>query len=163
METFRKRTRLLQRNRNQRRRTKVSAMDAVMLQVTYLDWTANISQLSLQWHHNGRDGVSNHQPHGCLLNLVFRRRSKKTWKFRVTSLCAGNSFSAQMASNAGNVSIWWLHHGFSSICSQYTALNNVYLHKRTRFVVIYFAVVISVFIGLMWPLSRIPKVCFTGT
>ena len=24
---------------------------------------------SLQWRHNGRDGVSNHQPHGCLLNL----------------------------------------------------------------------------------------------
>ena len=28
--------------------------------------------------------VSNHQPHGCLLNRLFRRRSKKTSKLRVT-------------------------------------------------------------------------------
>ena len=70
---------------------------------------------SLQWRYNGRDGVSNHQPHHCLLNLLFRCRSKKTSKLRVTGFCAGNSqvtgeFRAQMASNAENVSIWWRHH-----------------------------------------------------
>ena len=69
----------------------------------------------LQWRHNGRDNVSNHQPHDCLLNRLFKRRSKKTWKLRVTGLCAGNSpgtgeFPAQMASYAENVSIWWRHH-----------------------------------------------------
>ena len=32
---------------------------------------------SLRWRHNGRDSVSNHQPHDCLLNCLFRRRSKK--------------------------------------------------------------------------------------
>ena len=31
------------------------------------------------------------QPHGCLLNRLFRRRSKKTSKLRVTGLCVGNS------------------------------------------------------------------------
>ena len=31
----------------------------------------------LRWHHNGRDSVSNHHPHDCLLNRLFRRRSKK--------------------------------------------------------------------------------------
>ena len=36
----------------------------------------------LQWRHNGRDGVSNHQLHDCLLNRLFRRRSKKTPKLR---------------------------------------------------------------------------------
>ena len=46
---------------------------------------------SLQWRHNDHDRVSNHQPHGCLLNLLFRRRSKKTSKLRVTGLCVGNS------------------------------------------------------------------------
>ena len=30
----------------------------------------------IQWRHNGCDGVSNHQPHDCLLNRLFRRRSK---------------------------------------------------------------------------------------
>ena len=46
---------------------------------------------TLRWRHNGRDGVSNHQPHHCLLNRLFGCRSKKTSKFRVTGLCAGNS------------------------------------------------------------------------
>ena len=71
--------------------------------------------VTLQWRHNQRDGVSNHQPRDCLLNHLFRRRSKKTSKHRVTGLCAGNSpgtgeFPAQMASYAENVSIWWRHH-----------------------------------------------------
>ena len=46
---------------------------------------------SLQWRHNGRNSVSNHQPHDCLLNRLFRRWSKNTSKLRVTGLCAGNS------------------------------------------------------------------------
>ena len=59
---------------------------------------------SLPWRHNGRDGVSNHQPRHYLFNRLFRRRSKKTSKLRVTGLCAGNSpvtgeFPAQIASN----------------------------------------------------------------
>ena len=74
-----------------------------------------ISYPALKWRHNGRDSVSNHQPHDCLLNRLFRRRSKKTSKLRVTGLGVGNSpgtgeFSAQRASNAENVSILWRHH-----------------------------------------------------
>ena len=70
---------------------------------------------TLLWRHNGRDSVSNHRPHDCLLNRLFRRRSKKTSKLHATGLCAGKSpgigeFPAQMASNAENVSIWWRHH-----------------------------------------------------
>ena len=69
----------------------------------------------LHWRHNRCDGVSNHQPHDCLPNRLFRRRSKKTSKVRVTGLCAGKSsvageFLAQMASNAEYISIWWRHH-----------------------------------------------------
>ena len=45
----------------------------------------------LQWRHNDHDGVSNHQPHGCLLDRLFRCKSKKTSKLRVTGLCVGNS------------------------------------------------------------------------
>ena len=77
--------------------------------------TAILILILFGWRHNGHDNVSNHQPHDCLLNRLFRRRSKKTSKLRVTGLCAGNSpgtgeFPAQMASNAENVSIWWRHH-----------------------------------------------------
>ena len=57
-------------------------------------WSFNYDcdkHMSLHWRHNDHDGVSNHQPHGCLLNRLFRRRSKKTSKLRITGLCAGNS------------------------------------------------------------------------
>ena len=72
---------------------------------------------SLHWRDNDSGGVSDHQPHDCLFSRLFRRRSKKTSKLRVTGLCAGNSpaageFPAQRASNAENVSIWWRHHGW---------------------------------------------------
>ena len=74
----------------------------------------------LQWRHNGRDSVSNHQPREGLLSRLIRRRSKKTSKLRVTGLCAGNSpetgeFPAQRAGNAENVSIWWRHHDILSL------------------------------------------------
>ena len=46
-------------------------------------------KITLEWRHNGRDNVSNHQPHDCILNRLFRRRSKKTSKLRVIGLCAG--------------------------------------------------------------------------
>ena len=45
----------------------------------------------ITWRHNGHDGVSNHQPRHCLLNRLFRCRSKKTSKLRVSGLCAENS------------------------------------------------------------------------
>ena len=75
----------------------------------------NLPDDTLHWRHNAHDGVSNHQPYDCLLSRLFRRRSKKTSKLRITGLCEGNSpvtgeFPAQMASNAENVSIWWRHH-----------------------------------------------------
>ena len=71
--------------------------------------------IPLRWRHNGHDSVSNHQTRDCFLNHLFRHRSKKTSKLRVTGFCVGNSpgtgeFPAQMASNAENVSIWWRHH-----------------------------------------------------
>ena len=60
----------------------------------YADFTtASIAQhvtnlghqnVALQWRQN-------HQPYVCLLNRLFRRRSKKTSKLRVNGLCAGNS------------------------------------------------------------------------
>ena len=70
---------------------------------------------TLRWRHNERDGVSNHQPDDCLLNRLFRRRSKKTSKFRVAGFVRGihpwpvNSLP-QRARDAANASIWWRHH-----------------------------------------------------
>ena len=76
------------------------------------DWVESIGlhQLYLWWLQ-----VLKERPHDCLLNHLFRHRSKKTSKLRVTGLCAGNSpgtgeFPAQRDSYAENVSIWWRHH-----------------------------------------------------
>ena len=44
---------------------------------------------TLQWRHNERDGVSNHRRLDCLLNRLFKHRSKKTSKLRVTGSCEG--------------------------------------------------------------------------
>ena len=72
---------------------------------------------TLQWRYYECDGVWNHRRLDCLLNRLFRRRTKKTSKPRVTGLCEGNppvtvtgGFPSQSASNAENVSIWWRHH-----------------------------------------------------
>ena len=72
-------------------------------------------EASLQWRHNWRDRVSNRQPPDCLLNRLFRRRSKKESKLCVAGLCGGNSpvsgeFSEQRTSNGESVTIWWCHH-----------------------------------------------------
>ena len=44
----------------------------------------NTRKIPLQLHPNGRDGVSKHQLHDCLLSHLFRRRSKKISKLWVT-------------------------------------------------------------------------------
>ena len=53
--------------------------------------TGSLFGTTLQWRHNEPDGVSNHRRLDYLLNRLFRRRSKKTSKLRVTGLCEGNS------------------------------------------------------------------------
>ena len=69
---------------------------------------------SLQWRLDGRDNVSNHQPHVCFLNRLFRHRSKKTSKLCVTGLCGGNSSGAGDFPAKWPVTrkffIWWRHH-----------------------------------------------------
>ena len=69
---------------------------------------SSIKLFTLQRRHNECDSVWNHQPHGCLLNSLFRHSSKKTSKLPVAGLFAGNSpvtdeFPAQRPSNAENV------------------------------------------------------------
>ena len=54
-------------------------------------WSYHLTRSTLQWRHNGRDGVSNHRRLDCLLNRLSWRKSKKTWKVRVTGLCEGTS------------------------------------------------------------------------
>ena len=109
----------------------------------YSAWFSNSLIVSvLKWRHNERDGVSNHQPYDCLLNRLFRRRSKKTSKLHATGLCEGNSpvtdeFPAQRASNTENVSIWWRHHGVTrcwlDFCNSGLWYTCKYFHSHTSY------------------------------
>ena len=63
----------------------------VFIQVEFIYTLQDYLTDTRTWRHNDHNGVSHHQPHGCLLNRVFRHTSKKTPKLRVTGLCARNS------------------------------------------------------------------------
>ena len=59
--------------------------------MTFRIFNVFVMILSLQWRHDECNGVSNHPRLDCLLHRLFRRRSKKTLKLRLTVLCEGNS------------------------------------------------------------------------
>ena len=70
---------------------------------------------SLQWRHNERDGVSNHQRLDCLLTCFIQAQNKENLKaprhWPLWGEFTGTGeFTAQKASSAENVSIWWRHH-----------------------------------------------------
>ena len=83
--------------------------------ISYTPWNiCTVCASPSRWRHNERHGVSHHRRLECLLNRLFRRRSKKTSKLRVTGLCEGNlpvtgGFPSQRANSTENVSIWWRH------------------------------------------------------
>ena len=97
---------------------------------------ANVIQTNLytlQWRHNGRDGVSNHQPHECLFNRLFKAQIKENINTPRHWLCDGNSpvtgeFPAQMVSNAENVSIGRPHHDKTIIFLQNTSKGHSIAH-----------------------------------
>ena len=92
----------------------------------FWDWGAvripfdGVFTRSLQWRPNECNDVSNHRRLDGLLSHLFRRRSKKSSKLRVTFsvllafLCGEppvtDGFPSQRASNTENISIWWRHH-----------------------------------------------------
>ena len=89
--------------------------------------------ISLQWRHNEGDGVSNQRRLDGLLNRLFRRKSKKTSKPRVTGICERNSpvtgeFHSQRSSDAENVFIWWRHYVFGNTVQ--SSYNTVDLHWK---------------------------------
>ena len=67
---------------------------------------------ALLWRHNGRDGVSNHQPHDCLLNRLFRVQIKENIKAPRHWLSCGELTDDRLTPE--NVPIWWRHHGHIS-------------------------------------------------
>ena len=76
---------------------------------------------SLQWCHN--EGDSNHQPHDCLLNRLFKARIKENIKtpchWPLWEKSTGERWiPPTRASNGENVSIWWCHHVVMAACDK---------------------------------------------
>ena len=91
---------------------------------------------TLLWVHNMMPPFC-HGDTDRITGLLFRRRSKKSSKLRVTGLCVGNSpvtgeLPAQMASNADIVSIWWRHHVIPCMEHIRREANHVTLSARYR-------------------------------
>ena len=63
-----------------------SQLEACLIPVYRPAWPLDHS---IQWRHNKRVIISDHQRFHCLLNCWIKRSSKKTSKLRVTGLCAG--------------------------------------------------------------------------
>ena len=133
----------------------ISSLTHVYLHHTDTMCLMYYTYIPLPWRHNWRNGISNHQPHHCLLNRPFRRRSKKTLKLGVTGLCVGNSsvtgeFPAQMASNAEIFFIWWRHHVMMSNTVRIRLLPNWYVslnHISVKLLLAKFLIQNSVWVG----------------
>ena len=63
---------------------------------------------SLQWRHNERDGVPDHQPHECL-QVKENIKAPRHWPLCGT-FTSDRWTPTQRASSTENVSIWWRHH-----------------------------------------------------
>ena len=73
--------------------------------------TKRCKAATLQWRHNERDSVSNHQPHQCLLIVYSSADHRKHQSSASLAFVRGPVNSPhKFASNAENVSIWWRHH-----------------------------------------------------
>ena len=74
-----------------------------------------VPAITSQWRHNEGGGISTHQPHDCLLNRLFRRRSKKHRSSASLAFVWGIQRWPVNSPQKGpvtrkNVSIWWRHH-----------------------------------------------------
>ena len=83
-------------------------------------WLVSCSVLSctyvpkpLHWRCNDHDGVSNHQPNGCLQSFIQAQIKENIKAPRHWPLCreftGTGEFAAQRAGDTENVSIWWRH------------------------------------------------------
>ena len=74
--------------------------------------------VSLQWHHNEHNDISNHWQCDCLLNLCSGSNQRKHQSSTLVAFMRGIrgihwwtvNFPAQRDSNENSFSIWWCHH-----------------------------------------------------
>ena len=87
---------------------------------------------TIKVRNNERDGVSNHRRLDGLLDCLFRHRSNKIAKLRVTGLCEGNSavnsphkepVTRKMFPFDDVIMLWTLQHGYTSTGKRLTKMS----------------------------------------
>ena len=103
---------------------------------------------SLQWCHREGDGVSNNQCLDCLLNRLFRCRSKYTFKLWVTGHC----WLALLVTGAWTVSLMSLLGVFA--LNQPTGTHRVHHISTLLFLIVapFETKWVIGIVGLLWPL-----------
>ena len=99
------------------------------------------------WRHNERDGVSNPQRLDCLLNRLFRCRSRKTSKLRVTGPLCGEF-------NGGR----WIPRTRGQLRGKCFHLMTSSCHTVFRCFALFGCV--SFFSGFVWFIPNIQQYCF---
>ena len=103
--------------------------------VRYIKWDLPVTK-EMYNYIDDHDGVSNHQSHGCLLNLSFTSRLMKKapcHRLLCGEITGTGEFPAQRTSYAENVSIWWRHH-VMQVSSEPPYLNSSRWGKMTTIV-----------------------------
>ena len=94
--------------------------------VSDLSWThCRPTLLTLQWRHNERIGISNYQPHDCLLNCLFKAQIKENIKApRQWPLWEKFASDRWILCTKGQWSGKWCHHdnGQQLWCAMYVSL-----------------------------------------
>ena len=120
------------------------------------------SQLTLQWRHNERHGFSNHRRLDCLLNRLFRRRSKETSKLRVTDLCENLPVTVEFPTQRANKQRvlmhghqgWNVRHG---LCHIYMIYVYIWVVYSFCLFCCFFIIVTTQFVALYKPCKPKPK------
>ena len=94
----------------------------------------NVPYVSLHWRHNGCDGVSNHQPHDCLLNRLFKVQIKENIKAPCHWPLCGEFTGDRWIPRTNGQSRGKCFHLMTSSCSKGFGLMDNYLphHRKSR-------------------------------
>ena len=109
----------------------LNSLDRMDCYQTTVKHRVRTMHMSLQWCHNERDCVSNHQRVDCLLNLLWRRRSKKPQKAPHHRPLRRKSISDQWIALKRTV-ICKMFHLMTPLCRSMIQHAHVHTHTQVR-------------------------------
>ena len=110
---------------------------------------------TLHWHHNGWDGISNHQPHDCLLNHLFRRKHQSS-----ASLAFVQGIHQWPVNSLHKGPVTWKKFPFDDVIMKeswwvYFMNSKSRLHLFTSLIIVLYGIFFASSSLMMWPLEFI--------